>query len=208
MQGDQHDRNTDLCDWTCIKRISRKNQSLGKDFHRAMRVSDGKAIDAVAPPGKAARQPAGRGTAPFPGTRIRQAPSLLRYIAEAEMRSSPPGRRANVLEQPRFLARHSEDGNPHRAPSFWKETFNAAEVNSPGNASQKIADQGKSIILFWLLAAFVISAVLLYAFVKLEVPLTGDSFVLSHKRPGEEKQGEFLCKYQLSEGLMRWPRNF
>ena len=73
--------------------------------------------------------------------------------------------------------------------------------NSPGNVRQKIADQGKSIILFWLLAAFVISAALLYAFVKLEVTLTGDSFVLSHKRPSEEKQGEFLCKYELSEVL-------
>ena len=78
MQGDQHDRNTDLCDWTCIKRISRKNQSLGKDFHRAMRVSDGKAIDTVARPG---RQRAGRQSEEqhrFPGTRIRQVPSLLR----------------------------------------------------------------------------------------------------------------------------------
>ena len=73
--------------------------------------------------------------------------------------------------------------------------------NSPGNAPEKIADQGDSIIIFWILAAFVIGAALLYAYVKYEVMLTGDSSVLSHNALGEDKQDQSLYKYELSEGL-------
>jgi hypothetical protein len=60
--------------------------------------------------------------------------------------------------------------------------------NSPGNAPQKITDQGDSVIIFWILAAFVISAAFIYVCVKYEITLTGDSFVLSHNLIGEDKQ--------------------